>query len=123
MDKLIEEAKNARELAYAPYSKYKVGAAVMDEKGNIFKGCNIENASYGATMCAERTAIYKAVSEGAKKIKALAVSATDSMPYPCGMCRQVMSEFMEKDAKIYVESEGNIEIYTMLELLPKMFEL
>ena len=91
---LIKEDLEARKRAYTPYSKFNVGAAVLTEEGKIYSGCNIENASYGATNCAERTAIFKAVSEGSRKITAVAVVGDlNSFTYPCGICRQVIVEF------------------------------
>ncbi|MDP4088354.1 MAG: cytidine deaminase [Bacillota bacterium] len=91
---LIKEAVEARKKAYVPYSNFKVGAAVFTDDGRIFSGCNIENASFGATNCAERTAVFKAVSEGAKYITAVAiVGDISSFTYPCGICRQVLAEF------------------------------
>ena len=122
-EKLIKKAKESRKHAYAPYSHYMVGAAVEDERGNIYTGCNIENGSYGATMCAERTAIFKAVSEGAEKIKRIAVTAEGSMPYPCGMCRQVMSEFCSSDTEVILECDGKTEVYSFGELMPYGFKL
>lgn len=95
MDKnsLIQEAKKAREKAYVPYSKFQVGAALLGEDGTVYHGCNIENAAYSMCNCAERTAIFKAVSEGVRKFTAMAVIAdTDGPVSPCGACRQVMSE-------------------------------
>ena len=99
---LIEKAIEARELAYCPYSNFKVGAAALFEDGNIYTGCNIENASFGATNCAERTAIYNAVSKGNKTLKAIAIIGDiKAFTYPCGICRQVIGEFVEdKDTKI-----------------------
>lgn len=120
---LIAAAKKAYENAYAPYSNYYVGAALLTKKGTIYKGCNIENASYGATNCAERTAIFKAVSEGEREFEAIAVVAKDgSTAYPCGICLQVMQEFMS-DAVVYLEKDGEIISYSLKELLPKGFSL
>ena len=121
--KLAKIAIDAREYAYVPYSKFKVGAAVVTEDGSIYTGCNIENASYGATNCAERTAIYKAVSEGHKKIKAIAiVGDMETNTYPCGICRQVIVEFATKDIQIIlVKNEENYIIKTMEEILPGAF--
>lgn len=121
--KLIEAARQTMKNAYAPYSEYKVGAAVEDDNGNIFTGCNVENASYGATVCAERTAIFNAISSGSKKIVRMAVTSEGSMPYPCGMCRQVMTEFMGSSAEIILEHGGNIEKYTLGELMPCVFKI
>lgn len=122
-EEILVRAREARGRAYAPYSGYKVGAAVEDENGNVYTGCNIENGSYGASMCGERTAIFKAVSEGAGKIKRMAVVAEGSMPYPCGMCRQVMSEFFDSDTEIILECGGRVERYRFEELMPYMFKL
>ena len=120
---LAKSAIDARENAYAPYSKFKVGAAVLTADGSIYTGCNVENASYGATNCAERTAIFKAVSEGHKKIKAIAVVGDMSTnTYPCGICRQVIVEFATEDIEIIlVKNEENYIIKTMEEILPGAF--
>lgn len=119
--KLMDCAIKARENAYSPYSHFAVGAALLCEDGTLFEGCNIENASYGLTNCAERTAIFKAVSEGHTKFKALAVVADTEGPCaPCGACRQVMAEF--KIPLIIMRNlMGNIKIVTIEELLPFSF--
>ncbi len=121
---LIEEAIKAREYAYAPYSKFKVGAAVLMEDDKIFTGCNIENASFGATNCAERTAIFKGVSEGLKEIKAVAVTGDpNGYTFPCGICRQVIAEFA-RDGQIEIIIVKNKEEYivkTLDEILPGSF--
>ena len=121
IQKLMDCAIKARENAYSPYSHFAVGAALLCEDGTLFEGCNIENASYGLTNCAERTAIFKAVSEGHIKFKALAVVADTEGPCaPCGACRQVMAEF--KIPLIIIGNlMGNIKIVTMEELLPFSF--
>ena len=118
---LIKAAKKAREFSYSPYSKFKVGAAVLTKTGKIYSGCNIENASYGITNCAERTAIFKAVSEGERELEALAVIAdTDGPTTPCGACRQVIAEF--KINKIIMANlKGDTKIVTLQELLPYSF--
>lgn len=121
---LIKKALEARNLAYCPYSNFKVGAAALFEDGNIYTGCNVENASFGATNCAERTAIFKGVSEGARVLKAIAlVGDLNSHTYPCGICRQVMVEFAEnKDIKIFiVKSEDDYIETTLGEILPGSF--
>ena len=119
--KLMDCAIKARENAYSPYSHFAVGAALLCEDGTLFEGCNIENASYGLTNCAERTAIFKAVSEGHTKFKALAVVADTEGPCaPCGACRQVMAEF-KIPLIIMGNLMGNIKIVTMEELLPFSF--
>lgn len=121
IQKLMDCAIKARENAYSPYSHFAVGAALLCEDGTLFEGCNIENASYGLTNCAERTAIFKAVSEGHIKFKALAVVADTEGPCaPCGACRQVMAEF-KIPLIIMGNLMGNIKIVTMEELLPFSF--
>lgn len=121
IQKLMDCAIKARENAYSPYSHFAVGAALLCEDGTLFEGCNIENASYGLTNCAERTAIFKAVSEGHIKFKALAVVADTEGPCaPCGACRQVMAEF-KIPLIIMGNLMGNIKIVTIEELLPFRF--
>lgn len=121
IQKLMDCAIKARENAYSPYSHFAVGAALLCEDGTLYEGCNIENASYGLTNCAERTAIFKAVSEGHIKFKALAVVADTEGPCaPCGACRQVMGEF-KIPLIIMGNLMGNIKIVTMEELLPFSF--
>jgi cytidine deaminase len=124
MKELMKKAVKAYGNSYAPYSNIKIGAAVKGKSGRTYTGCNIENSSYGATICAERTAIVKAISEGEKEISELAVTGDiDGYAYPCGMCRQFMSEFMEPGAKIYVGGNGREEKeFTLEELLPESFE-
>ena len=120
---LIEIARKASKNAYAPYSGFFVGAALMTADGSIYTGCNIENASYGATNCAERTAIFKAVSEGQREFLKIAVIAGDgSTAYPCGICLQVMNEFMP-EAEILLEENGAIKKFSLKELLPYGFRL
>ena len=121
IQKLMDCAIKARENAYSPYSHFAFGAALLCEDGTLFEGCNIENASYGLTNCAERTAIFKAVSEGHTKFKALAVVADTEGPCaPCGACRQVMAEF-KIPLIIMGNLMGNIKIVTIEELLPFSF--
>ena len=118
---LVNRAIKARETAYCPYSHFAVGAALLCEDGTIYEGCNIENASYGLTNCAERTAIFKAVSEGHTKFKALAVVADTEGPCaPCGACRQVISEF-EIPQIILANLKGNYKVVSLDELLPFRF--
>lgn len=118
---LIKEALKAKEKAYVPYSNFHVGAALLTEDGELFTGCNIEIASYSPTICAERTAIFKAISEGHKKIKEIAVVGDSHYSYPCGVCRQVLREF-GSDATIYVaNSEEDFREYKLEELLPNSF--
>lgn len=120
--KLIKEAEKARKRAYAPYSKFKVGAAVLSVGGEIFTGCNIENASFGLAVCAERVAIFKAISEGSTKFEAIAVIGdTDKPCSPCGACRQVISEFGEDIPLIMANLNGDVKIKKIKELLPEAF--
>ena len=122
-EELMGIAHEAWENSYAPYSDFQVGAALLAADGSIYTGCNIENASYGATNCAERTAIFKAVSEGKRAFTAIAIAAKNgSTAYPCGICLQVMNEFMP-EGKVFLEEEGRIKIYSVKELLPCGFKL
>lgn len=123
-DELIDAAINARNFAYVPYSKFQVGAAVLTEDDKIYPGCNIENASFGATNCAERTAIFKAVSEGHKTIKAIAVIGDlNTHTHPCGICRQVISEFAQSGdiPIILIKNKEDFIIKTLDEILPGSF--
>lgn len=123
LTKLKSEAKKASSRAYCPYSKIHVGAAVLTESGKIFTGCNVENLSFGGTICAERVAILKAVSEGHTKFKALYLYTAEQWS-PCGMCLQVMSEFLDGSVPVILGSEkANDSILTMGELLPKKADL
>lgn len=120
---LYEMALKSKEYAYSPYSNFKVGAAVLTSDGMVFLGSNIENASYGATICAERVAIFKAVSEAKKNIVKIAIASdTNDLTYPCGICRQVISEFMP-EGEIILGNENEIKVYKVSELLPHAFEL
>ncbi|WP_393959130.1 cytidine deaminase [Priestia megaterium] len=125
MDKteLIDEAKKAREMAYVPYSKFKVGAALLTKGGKVYRGCNIENAAYSMCNCAERTALFKAYSEGDREYAALAVVAdTDRPVSPCGACRQVISELCPKEMKVILTNlKNDIQELTVEELLPGAF--
>jgi cytidine deaminase len=118
---LIETARRYREFSYSPYSKFKVGAAVLTQKGHVYGGCNIENSSYPVTNCAERTAIFKAVSEGEPDIEAIALIADTEGPCsPCGACRQVMAEF-HINRIIMANLKGSVKVATLTELLPYAF--
>jgi len=119
-DELIRAARAAREQAYAPYSKYKVGAALLVENGRIVTGCNVENVSYGLTNCAERTAVFKAVSEGYRNIQAVVV-CTENAGSPCGACRQVLAEFAGDVPVWLVDTNGNGRETTLYTLLPDHF--
>ena len=124
---LLELAAAAAQQAYAPYSKFHVGSALETEDGTVFTGCNVENASYGLTICGERNAIFAMVAGGHRRIVQIAVVAGgDTPPYPCGACRQVINEFAEPDCPVYVAPTNRIEAYetmTLGELLPKSFKL
>lgn len=120
-NELIEIARQYRENAYTPYSHFKVGAAVLAASGKVYGGCNIENSSYGLTNCAERTAIFKAVSEGEREFAALAVIAdTDGPCSPCGACRQVIADFRIPRI-IMANLKGDVKTTTLGELLPFAF--
>jgi cytidine deaminase len=121
---LVMLALKARENAYVPYSGFHVGAALAADNGKIYTGCNIENASYGATICAERTAISKAISDGAKEIMAIAVASdSEAATMPCGVCRQVINEFCSPDMPLYLsDKDGIYEVFTFNEILPHSFK-
>jgi cytidine deaminase len=120
---LMEEAKKARDMAYAPYSKFQVGAALLTTDGKVYRGCNIENAAYSMCNCAERTALFKAFSEGERNFEMLAVIAdTDRPVAPCGACRQVISELCPRDMKVVLTNlKGDVQQITVEELLPGAF--
>lgn len=122
-EQLLEQAIAARGNAYVPYSKFPVGAALLTADGKVYLGCNIENAGYSMTNCAERTAMFKAVSEGDRKFVALAVSADTEGPVsPCGACRQVLAEFCAPDMPVYLTNlKGDVQDTTISELLPGAF--
>ena len=119
MEKLINLAKQAREKAYAPYSNFQVGAALLCKNGKVYTGCNVENAAYSPTLCAERVAFGKAISEGEREFVAIAVVGNTAPCTPCGVCRQVMAEFCKPDFLIYTEGKT----YTLQDLLPEGFSL
>jgi cytidine deaminase len=120
-DDLLLRARDVAIRAYAPYSKFRVGAVVEDADGALFVGCNVESASYGLTICAERAAVFGAVSAGAKRpFKALAVTCLDGSCSPCGACRQVIVEHLSRDAHVYVDGLGD---FTPDQLLPHGFQL
>jgi cytidine deaminase len=120
---LLEQAKKARELAYVPYSKFKVGAALLTDNDEVILGCNIENAAYSVCNCAERTALFKAYSNGIKQFKKMAVIAETARPVaPCGACRQVLAELCSPDlAVIMGNMQGDVIVKTVAELLPGAF--
>ncbi len=120
---LIKLAKKAMQNAYAPYSKFRVGAALLTKSGKVYTGCNVENSSYGLTMCAERVAVFKAVSEGEREfIKIAIVSSSGKKTYPCGACRQVLYEFAD-DLEIVLEEDGEIYTTDLKSLFPEGFRL
>lgn len=124
---LIETAVKAREMAYAPYSHYKVGAALLAKSGKIHTGCNVENASFTPTNCAERTAFFKAISEGDREFEMIAIVAgkdgeeLSKNCTPCGVCRQVMTEFCDKDFKIILGTPDDFKVLTLEEIMPYSF--
>src|SRR5436305_13030394 len=121
--KLLEAARQVRKLAHAPYSGFKVGAAIEDEFGHIFTGCNIENATYGLTLCAERVAVFKAISEGAGKLIRVAVVAdTERLTPPCGACRQILWEFCGDAEVILSNLTGQQERVRMEDIFPRPFD-
>lgn len=122
IEKLVDAARGVQKMAYAPYSKFAVGSAVLGFDGSIYTGCNVENVSYGLTNCAERTAIFKSVSEGNRKFKAVAIySDTDQYCSPCGACRQVIAEFGKEITVIQANRHGQYIINSIEELLPGGF--
>lgn len=120
-EKLICEAMKAREEAYAPYSHFKVGAAILCKNGRIFKGCNIENVSFSATNCAERTAVFSAVASGCREFSAIAIAADEKTILPCGICRQVLLEFAP-DITVICKSGHSYKTFKLCELLPHSFD-
>jgi cytidine deaminase len=123
-DALIAAALAARENAFAPYSKFRVGAAIEDSDGRIHTGCNVENSTYGLTVCAERVAVFKAISEGVRKFRRIAVAAdTDRLTPPCGACRQILWEFCGDVEIVLVNPRGQTETHRLKDLFPKPFDV
>jgi cytidine deaminase len=123
-DALLDAALAARANAYAPFSKFQVGAALEDVDGRIHTGCNVENATYGLTICAERVAVFKAISEGVRSFRRVAVAAdTDVLTPPCGACRQILWEFCGDVEIVLVNPRGKTESYRLKELFPKPFDV
>lgn len=121
-DDLVQTARDAMDNAYAPYSKFRVGAALVTRGGHIFTGVNVENASYGLTICAERVAVFKSVSEGRQDIVRIAiVSSSGEHTYPCGACRQVLNEFGKEIRVVVADAAGNVVNVPLSELLPHSF--
>ena len=122
-DPLLTEALAAREHAHAPFSRFKVGAAIQDAQGRIHTGCNVENATYGLTICAERVALFKAISEGARRFRRMAVAAdTEKLTPPCGACRQVLWEFCGDIEIALVNPRGKVETCCLKNLFPRPFD-
>jgi len=123
MSELTDAALAARAHAYAPFSKFRVGAAIETEDGRIFTGCNVENATYGLTICAERVAVFKAISEGARKFRRIAVAAdTEELTPPCGACRQILWEFLGDTELTLVNLHGKSETFRLKDLFPRPFD-
>ncbi len=123
MDALVEAALRVRENAHAPFSKFKVGAALEDDAGHVHTGCNVENATYGLTVCAERVAVFKAVSEGARRFRRIVVAAdTDALTPPCGACRQILWEFCGDIEVILTNPRGKTETLQLRDLFPRPFD-
>ena len=123
LEPLIEEAKNARLHSVAPFSNFRVGAAVRTDSGKVYTGCNVESASYGLTVCAERVAIWKALSEGERQFTALAVVAdTETLTPPCGTCRQIIWEFARGATIVFANLNGQSEVFHIADLLPRAFD-
>jgi len=123
-DELIEQAREARQGAHAPYSNFKVGAAILASDGRVFTGCNVENSTYSLSMCAERVAIFKAVSEGARELLKIAVVAdSENLTPPCGCCRQMIWEFAGEETKVILANMiGDIQKFDIKELIPEPFD-
>jgi cytidine deaminase len=121
-EKLMQAAREAAQLAYAPYSQFNVGAALLTKQGNIYSACNVENASYGLTSCAERNAIFKAISNGEREFDAIALAAP-TLVTPCGACRQVLQEFATGDFMVYMTTiaDAQFTVATLAQLLPNAF--
>jgi len=123
LEPLIEAAKNARLHSVAPFSNFRVGAAVRTDSGKVYTGCNVESASYGLTVCAERVAIWKALSEGERQFTALAVVAdTETLTPPCGTCRQIIWEFARGATIVFANLNGQSEVFHIADLLPRAFD-
>jgi cytidine deaminase len=124
LEPLLAAAIAAREHAFAPFSGFRVGAALEDADGRVHTGCNVENATYGLTVCAERVAVFKAISEGVRKFRRIAVAAdTDLLTPPCGACRQILWEFCGDVEIVLVNPRGKIETYHLKDLFPKPFDV
>jgi len=121
---LYKKAVESMQYSYAPFSKFNVGAALLTKSGEVFTGVNVENSSFGATVCAERTAMCKAISEGFRDFKAIAIASSGGEAWPCGICRQFMNEFVGEDFRIITgKDEESLRVFTMKELMPEGFRL
>lgn len=121
---LFEKAVSMLPMAYAPFSKFRVGAALLSKSGKVYTGVNVENSSFGGTICAERTAFVKAISEGEREFEAIAIVSSSGQAWPCGICRQFMKEFCEDDFVIITGNDSeSLREYTMKEILPEGFKL
>ena len=121
---LYRKALEMTNMSYAPFSKFRVGAALLAKDGRVFTGCNVENSSFGGTICAERTAFVKAVSEGVREFEKIAIASSGGEAWPCGICRQFMREFCDDDFEIITgNDEDSLRVYTMNEILPEGFKL
>lgn len=121
---LYRKAVEMTNMSYAPFSKFRVGAALLAKDGRVFTGCNVENSSFGGTICAERTAFVKAISEGVKEFERIAIASSGGEAWPCGICRQFMKEFCDDDFIIITgNDEDTLRTYTMKEILPEGFKL
>lgn len=124
--RMLVAARNVSRQAHAPYSKFKVGAALLTPDGRIITGCNVENASYGLTICAERNAVFAAIAQGDRRFTAIAITADARMPYPCGACRQVLAEFCPVSTPVFVapiRALSRVQRFTLGDLLPHQFSL
>ncbi len=119
---LIQKAREARSYTYSPYSSFGVGAALLCKDGSVFLGTNVENVSFGATCCAERVALFSAIANGKCEFEAIAITASKTPCYPCGICRQVMTEFCKEDFKIYIDNGEEIIEKSLAELMPCSFD-
>lgn len=123
MDALVEQALRARQYARAPFSRFQVGAALEDDEGRVHTGCNVENATYGLTMCAERVAVFKAISEGARAFRRIAIAAdTGNVTPPCGACRQILWEFCGDIEVVLANPRGKTETLRLCDLFPRPFD-
>ncbi len=124
---LLQCALQARKASYSPYSEFRVGAALLGKSGKVYLGCNVENAAYSVTNCAERTALFKAVSEGELEFTAIAIvggkgDQVQPLCAPCGVCRQALAEFCNGDFRVVLGTEENLQVYTLAQLLPLSFD-